>query len=234
MEITTDPHPDIEPTEDKVHRLVRVALSAVPIAGGAAVELFNTLIMPPVEKRREKWIKEVSVAIAHLLNEKRVTWDQLINNDLFFSTLVHASAEALKNHQSEKLAALRAAVINSALGSGLADDEEAMFLNLVGALTPSHIIVLRLFLYPQQHLDRLGAFRKAKRSDESVGDLLSKTFSETNGDRNFWQLVFQDLQRLGLMNTQKSISYALGGIHYPGGVTSIAAKFVRFISANET
>lgn len=44
---------------DVAHSAVRAGLSLIPFAGGAAVELFNLIIAPPLEKRRDEWINSI-------------------------------------------------------------------------------------------------------------------------------------------------------------------------------
>lgn len=41
---------------DAAHTLGRALLSLIPVAGGPAVELFSTVITPPLSKRRDEWI----------------------------------------------------------------------------------------------------------------------------------------------------------------------------------
>lgn len=41
---------------DAAHAIVKASLSAVPMVGGPAVELFQYLVQPPLDKRREAWM----------------------------------------------------------------------------------------------------------------------------------------------------------------------------------
>ena len=58
--------PTIETAGDKAHLGARTLIAAIPVLGGPALEIFNALILPPIEKRRAEWMKRVSEAIVEL------------------------------------------------------------------------------------------------------------------------------------------------------------------------
>ncbi len=110
-------HKPPRPTSaDHATAVVRAGISAVPYLGGAGVELFNALIGPPLERRRDQWREDVGNALSDL--EARVDafdLETLKDNEIFVSVVAHASAVALRNHQSEKREFLCNAILNVAL-----------------------------------------------------------------------------------------------------------------------
>ena len=40
---------------DAAHTIARASVGTIPIAGAAASELLNTILTPPIEKRRCEW-----------------------------------------------------------------------------------------------------------------------------------------------------------------------------------
>ena len=54
---------------DAAHAVVKAGLSSIPIVGGAATELFNAFITPPIERRRRAWMEEVGNALQKLETE---------------------------------------------------------------------------------------------------------------------------------------------------------------------
>ena len=140
--------PIIEPDLEKAHKVARATISAVPVMGGALVEAFNSLIEPPMARRRTEWMVQVTEAINELYEKGFVTEQDLQSNDKFFTTLVHASNVAIKNHEQEKLSALRNAVLNSALPEAPDDTLQQLFLNLIDSYTSWHIAILKLFQDP--------------------------------------------------------------------------------------
>jgi len=60
---------------DYAHAVGRSAFGAIPIAGQAAVEIFNALLIPPAEKRRSQWMESVNLAIQELQKKDDKLWD---------------------------------------------------------------------------------------------------------------------------------------------------------------
>ena len=52
-----------ESGKDNAHFGARVVLSAIPYIGGPALEIFNKIIVPPIEIRKQKWMSEVTDAL---------------------------------------------------------------------------------------------------------------------------------------------------------------------------
>src|SRR5437868_3543474 len=95
---------------DHVHLAVRTLLSAIPTLGGPALELFNALIGPPLVERRNRWLNDLADRIYALENENRLKLEDLATNEQFISTIMNATAAAVRNHQQEKIEALQNAV----------------------------------------------------------------------------------------------------------------------------
>ena len=51
---------------DAAHAIAKAVLSAIPLIGGPAVELFQSVIQPPLEKRRELWMVSVGEKLYEL------------------------------------------------------------------------------------------------------------------------------------------------------------------------
>ncbi len=81
-----------------------------------------------------------------------LTPEALSKNEAFVSALAQATQSAMKTN-SEKLEALRNAVLNIALGNSPADDLQAIFLNLVDSFTTVHLQLLRLYLHPNSWIE---------------------------------------------------------------------------------
>lgn len=138
--------PTRESSGDFAHAVARSALNAIPVAGGAAVEIFNAIITPPIERRRREWMASVGQAIDEL-SQKAGTIDvkRLSEDDEFVTLLASATQLAIRTHRQEKLDALRNAVLNFASGNRPGEDLQATFLALVERFTPLHLRLLRIF-----------------------------------------------------------------------------------------
>lgn len=143
------PRPD---TSDHAHSLVRAGLSAVPVVGGPAVELFQALVTPSLERRRIAWMEEVATGL-RVLAAQGLNLSRLAESESFVTTLLDASAVALRTHKSEKLMWLKNAVLNATSSGSSDDDLNAMFIHYVDKLTVLHIELLHAFAQPSRYLD---------------------------------------------------------------------------------
>lgn len=148
--------PDLEADSEKLHRLARIGVGAIPVVGGPLVEIFNSVLESPLSKRRTETMIQLGEVINELIEQGVVTEAGLQDNDAFISTVAEVCAISLRNHEAEKLEALRNAVRNSALPSCPSDDYRQIFLNFVDVCTVTHIRLLHLFLDPELWIARDG------------------------------------------------------------------------------
>jgi hypothetical protein len=105
------------------HTTAKAVLSAIPIAGGPLSEFFSALLVPPLTKRREEWLQSIADRLKALEGKvEGFSIEALKDNEMFVTVFMHATQIAIRNHQREKIEALRNAVINVALGR--APDED--------------------------------------------------------------------------------------------------------------
>ena len=120
---------------DYVHLALRTGIAGLPVVGGPALEVFNQLIAPPIQRRRDEWLKGVMERLSALEQDNCLKIDDLASNDVFVSTITQATTIALRNHRKEKLDALRNAVLNTAIGRSPDDSKRELFLNFVDVFT---------------------------------------------------------------------------------------------------
>ena len=209
--------------------VARAGLSTIPVAGGAAVELLQILLTPPLEKRRDEWMKEVASALRDLEENQGIKLEDLQSNDSFIDTVLHASQIALRNNQREKREALRNGVINSALPSSPDQSLLQMFLGLIDTFTVWHIRMLKLFDDPKRWSDNHDHIL----DNPDMGGLdllLEKAFPELIGKKDFYDQVWKDLFSRGLVNTD-----SLHSIIWRGALdkrtTEIGVQFIKFIES---
>lgn len=119
--------------KDAAHAAGRAVLAAIPFAGGAAVEIFQHVIQPPLEKRRTEWMNDVGKRLSKL-EEDGIKLESLSENEQFVSAVMSASQVAIRTHQAEKLEALRNAVENVARGQAPDEALQHMFFGFVDSL----------------------------------------------------------------------------------------------------
>ena len=151
MELDKQPKPDIR---DYAHAIVKGTISSIPIpfVPGIAAEIFSILFTPSLLKRQDEWMSSIAQGLIQLQEKvEGFNLEDLSSNESFVTVTLQATQHALRNHQMEKLEALRNAVLNSALPNTLEDDIQLIFLGLVDTLTTWHLRILKPVSYT--HLD---------------------------------------------------------------------------------
>lgn len=139
---------DLKPPEktpwDYMIERGKAATGFVPL-NGPLVQMFMNLITPPLEKRQGEWMRSVF----DRLSEYGEKISELSSNQRFITNFLNGTQIALRNHQEEKLLALRNAVINSINEPTYDESIQAVFFSLIERFTVWHIKVLELFGNPQ-------------------------------------------------------------------------------------
>jgi hypothetical protein len=194
------PNPPDKSSVDDLHSMAKGAISCVPVVGGLVAELFQTVIVPPLVRRQQEWMEQIAAALNDL-REKigDFSWESLVNNETFTDVVLHASQLALRNHQAEKLVALRNAVCNTALNIDIDDTHKLIFLRYVDEFTVLHLKLLDLLLDPREW---------EKKNNQSFPTLLMGGIShivehaipELSGENETYVLIIKDLQARGLLS----------------------------------
>lgn len=221
--------PVLEPESEKAHRVARAAIAAIPVLGGTLGEVFTSLIEPPMAKRQTAWMIQVTEAINELYDKGIVTEENLQQNEKFFTTLVHASSIAIKNHEKEKIEALRNAVINSALPDAPNDIKQQLFLNLVDSCTSWHIALLKLFQNPlywaQVNKHEFPSWERGL-----ISSVIEDAFPELQNQNALYSIVWNELYRNSLLNTDGIGTPMIYSSMLAKRTTPIGDEFVKFIS----
>jgi len=227
-----DIDPVVESTGDKVHRVVRAGLGLLPVGSGAAVELFNSLVAPPLERRKNKWMVDVTEALQRLESERQVDLSEIFDDEEFISTLIEASSIALKNHENEKLSALKSTVINAASGEAPEYSKREMYLRYVNELTVWHLKILSLFNDPKGWGDRNNVVFPSLYAGGRT-HILDHAYPELKNEHDFYDQLWKDLYTRGLVNTD-----SLHGMMTGSGVLEPCTKasgkeFLNFITVGD-
>jgi hypothetical protein len=176
---------------DGAHAVVKAVLSTVPVVGGPAVELFQYVVQPALEKRREEWMRNVGTKLEEL-GCKGLDLSSLHNNKEFISIVMQASQVALRTHNTEKLAALRNAVINVACGQSPDETVQHILLGLIDQLSEMHLRILKAFHAPVP---------PPGMSMGGLDSVLQHNIPGLNGQQELSDKLWKDLYMNGLINT---------------------------------
>ncbi len=217
---------------DVAYTVVRTGISAIPIVGAPAAEIFALVVAPPLERRRNEWIESIGKRLIELTEKvEGFKIEELSQNESFITTVTHASQAAIRNHQEEKLEALRNAVLNAALPNAPNEDLQLMFLNFVDSFTPWHLVILKFFDNPREWGQKHGISYPNYMIGGSPGTILEVTFTELGGKQELYDQFVKDLFSRGLMSTdQLHTMMTVGGMFAPR-TTSMGQQFIKFITS---
>lgn len=177
---------------DIAHAITKAGLSVVPLVGGPAVELFQFLVQPPLEKRREGWMKEVGERLLEL-ESKGLDLAALQEQPEFISAVMHACQAALRTHKREKLDALRNAVVNVARGQAPDETVQHLLLTFVDELSEMHLRILKVFSAPVM---------PPGLSMGGLDSVLEHNIPDLRGRRTLYDQLWRDLYSRGLISTE--------------------------------
>ena len=217
---------------DYAYAIVKAGISAIPIAGTPAAEILALVVTPPLERRRDKWIESIGEGLKELAQKvEGFKLEDLAKNEAFITIVTHASQAAVRNHQKEKLEALRNAVLNAALPNPLEQDLQLMFLAYVDILTTWHLMILKFLDDPKEWGTKHG-ITYPDWSGGSVNTALEHAFPDLRSKREVSDVLIRELYSRGLINTD---NVHIGGIPRDGilasRTTAMGKQFLTFIGS---
>ncbi|MGV8057786.1 MAG: hypothetical protein AB2L12_07175 [Smithellaceae bacterium] len=202
---------------DVIHSIVKAGISSVPIFGGAASEIFNALITPPIEKRRNEWMEEISHIIYKLENNYNVETSSLRDNPEFIDIVIKATQVALKTSNKEKKIMLRNMLLNSAIKTEKESAYQEIFITLLDEMTSAHISFLKMIDSAREwHITSGNGF-----INYGTGSPLEK-------DRLLYEIVWKDFVNLGLIESDQPFPDEEKKM-IKCKVTELGSRFISFI-----
>ena len=226
-------NPPEKSTGDTVHAVVKSIASAVPTAGGPLSVMLETIFAPPIERRREKWFKQLAEVVSEL--EHRVanlSAETLSQNEVFVTVALQATQIALRNHQDEKLQALRGAVLHAGLPNGPDEQLQLMFLQFVDELSPVHLTLLALFDGPVSWMER-NNIQNPGWGMGGPSSVVEHCFPTLRGRREVYEQLVRDLQARGLIHQGQFLNVTMTGKGMvESRTTQMGKAFIAYVSEN--
>ncbi|NMW23312.1 hypothetical protein HFP05_02535 [Rhodanobacter denitrificans] len=205
---------------DVAHAVVKAGLSAIPLVGGPAVELFQMLIQPPLERRRHEWMGIVGEKLQEL-EDRGVDISKLQDNEEFITAAMHASQLAMRTHQKEKREALRNALMNIAVGHSPDEALQHMFFDWIDTMSSLHIQILKLFQAPPAPPGMMMG---------GLVSVLEHNMPSLRGSAHIYGQVWKDLYMRGLVNTDGLNVTMSGSGLAEKRTTQLGDAFLSFIA----
>lgn len=211
--------------------IASAAISSVPIVGGAAAELFEFVLAPSLERRRDEWLRQLGQAVEEL-RQRMEDFDprDLENNEAFVSAVLAASTVAVKTHQQEKLEMLRNAIVNTVLPGAPDEYEQMRFLRYIDELTPLHVRVLSFLEEPAEWFDDRG-IEKPNFMAAGLSAMLELGLPELKDRRTIYDRVVAELDALGLSGAASALHTTMtnSGV-WSSRITELGMAFLAFIT----
>jgi hypothetical protein len=200
MTIDNNLTPPTEPNlEDYCRNIVKAILSGIPLVGGPVNELFGFLIKPSIEKRKDKWMADVSQAI--LEHENRIkSLEDLINKDSFIDVAIEATKFAIATSQEEIRSALKNAVLNSAINESEDLAKEKLFLQLLSTFTDWHIKFVKLFADPKKVIQNNQVFFNYSNT-VTLLSFIQVIFPQLRHQNDFIEAIWNDISNKNLFQS---------------------------------
>lgn len=214
-------------------RAAKAALGSVPGLGAVATEVFELLVNNPVEDRRAAWLNELAADLDDLCRRMDdVTPESLASDPRFVSLMIEATQRAERTHQSEKLDALRNAVLNAAAGLILDDALTGSFLSYIDRFSPAHLRILTFLDDPSADPDYVRQVANTVMGSIYTG--YTRAHPEVEQPEGVFDRVVRDLGREGLINSESIKSGMSGPSLQEAQTTPIGKAFIRFIADPDT
>lgn len=215
------------PTIGDVVRTVPEALLGIVPGGGAVTPWLALICAPPAARRRDEFIQDLSDRLRELEDAGLLTLEDL-ESDAFVTAVLRTIPAAMSTAAAEKLAALRNAAVNTALGRQPAEDLFEMFLRYVDDLAPLHIKLLVLFDDPGARCREVGRDYSGLLSG-TPWQVVCDIYPELADEQVVCSHAWSELHARGLTSTD-----SLFGMMTARGITErrsseLGRRFVEFI-----
>jgi hypothetical protein len=186
-------------------RAVEAGLNFVPVVGSALAVTFVTALNWKLNERRDQWLEELAEAVQELGDRlDDVDPAKLPDNPLFVDAVVSATRTVEHTHQQDKLAALRNAVINSALPGAPDADSQAILFSMLDRFTGSHLRLLTMWDDPPAWFRARGLTPPQAAMAASRTQTVEAGLPELRDQRDFYLQLADELKSAGLMTASLS------------------------------
>ncbi|OGA21884.1 MAG: hypothetical protein A3I02_15820 [Betaproteobacteria bacterium RIFCSPLOWO2_02_FULL_67_26] len=159
----------------------------------------NSVFRGLTERRREVWNQRLEEAFAGIREQlDPEAAETILGSDQFLTVVSEATLIACRNHDEEKLRALKYAVVNAALPGGPDELLQLMFLRLIDYLTPVHLATLAVLNDPVKWMQRHDV-PVPRWQNGSTSAVIEHCVPALRGRTNEREMVVRDLQNAGLV-----------------------------------
>lgn len=212
-------------------KAIEAGLNLVPLAGGPLGVAFAYAVSFTYNRRMNQWLEGLAEAVDELAAEvDGLNLEDLAANDNFVDAVAAATQSAARTHQALKIAALRNAVLNSALPGAPDTDMQLIFLRWIEDYTSAHLQILTLLNDPEGWYAKRNILTKKDVISGSRRQMVEEGIPEFAGRQEFVDVVVSDLSRAGLIKISSLGGMISGNGMYQPVTSELAATFIAFIT----
>lgn len=216
---------------DLLYTIKKAIIASVPYVGGAAAEFYARYFLSPLEQRRDKWFEFIAEGLRALEKEvENFKIEDCTKKEEFITAVMNASLIAVRNHQQEKINALRNAILNSVLPDAPDEDSQHIFLSFIDELTPTHLVILEFFDGPKKHASIKG-IEFPRGGLLSRATVLEHCFPGLKGKAQTYNPIMRDLFVRGLVPGDSIGATGTAEGMYGPFITARGKEFLKYISS---
>jgi hypothetical protein len=231
------------------YAVARAGLGSLPIVGAAATELFGLLLAPPLERRREGFLRGILERLEQLERSGKIEFAALPNDQAFVSAITQAASAAQRTSQKAKLDALQNAVVNAACKSAPPEALQEIFIRFVSDFSDWHLRILAFLRRPMIVFETKYANAPTFADADNLSGMIKRAIPELENQPQLLYAVENDLRAEGLLqcdrwsndldgHTRRLLATVLNpevSMMRPGGAflkstTSFGDEFLDFIT----
>ena len=217
--------PTDEPTGDRLHRLVRAAIGAIPVASGTVLEVWNSFVENPFQKRRTKWLSDLSAALNTLNDDVGKIKRDHDRLEVILSTILQSTDIALKTGDPAIHERLISIVLNTIIGQKPSEELSSLYMATLRQLTSSHFALLRL-ISSRQRYEKGTDLRDQERMFFQEIDGCGGVSPNIPKNR-----LLKDLESLSLIYSPEGAPWSSGSTNYcTMAITAFGKAFIECIS----
>lgn len=202
--------------------------------GGKPIfDFLNSAFRSLINGRQERWNQIVAEALVEIRDSAGEPGaDKALASEHFLTVVTEATLIACRNHDEEKIRALRNAVLHTALSDDGPDEPvQLMFLRLIDYLTPLHLVTVALLNDPAAWMEKHDV-PDPRWPVGTSSTVIQYCVPSLRGRPDILEMIVRDLQGAGLVEQGYFLRIPMSdaGI-LQAHTTDSGRQFVRFISS---
>ncbi len=204
----------------------------LPVPLSLAAQMILSALGIPVKMRQQQLLQETADGLQELQARfnQDLTPEKLAQDPAFVTAFLQVHQIAMRNHQKEKLEALRNALLNVALKNTPDESLQLIFLNFIDTFTPWHMEILNYLDNPSSWMKQRGV-PVPTWGQGSLKGLISIAMKDLQRPPGLDDFVLQDLKTKGLI-PEVLLGAAMSMEGLLGSWTSEMGKdFINFVTS---